>query len=194
MSTQLEHPTDLVEWASDEGPWAAVVLVAGILLYHVVGIWLLYSRFYDKIIEQFGWDRPGAMFGAAVATTAVMWCAWLVVFYLATRRHKAHAIVYGLVGVGTYSLLLITAGRTVCFDPSGKPLKWFADTPDGRVYFSRPGVVPSTGVRLAPYTPEQAAKDGPQNACVPGAFRPAPPLQAGGSSTQKKVDSGHVVQ
>jgi hypothetical protein len=117
----------------------------------------LYSAVGKWATTQLGLDYYESEF-MAVAVSTLMMCfvpgvGWLLVSR--KRRFLNAAVVIG--GYLVVCGLVYTVGRNTFFDQNtGNSLRYYADTPDGRVFSFLPGYDPKWGIERKPYTREAA--------------------------------------
>jgi hypothetical protein len=148
------------------------LIVVATLVYHILGGWFLFHKFNQRALDNYGLDielaQPIALAIGLVALESLP----SFVYFLGKGRQKRKAYASAMLFVGANSFLMLTVGREACFDSSSRPLKWFLDTPEGRIYKSMSRADPRTGESLRQYTVDQARADGPMHACRAGWMSP----------------------
>lgn len=132
----------------------AVFLLFIVLSFFKIGfIFWFFEKVFDWITMRLGFDYYLSLFIAVSATfafaAALPYLAWT--FLLGRKMYYTSAFVIGLTGI--MCLLVYTLGNDIYFDrQTGQPLKWYADTPDGRFMSNSPGYDPKYGIPLHQYT------------------------------------------
>jgi len=125
----------------------------------------VYVSVYAWAHSSIGLDHYPAIAASAVLSGIILLCIPYVIWFFLFGKRRNVAII--LIAGSTALIALIThfAGKDVRFNRStGEAIKYYADTPEGRVTSESPGYDPKYGTPYKPYTPEAAAKEkGPSN-------------------------------
>lgn len=116
-------------------------------------IFWFYERVFDWISIRLGLDYYLALFISLSATAffsaSLPYLAWT--FLLGRRQYTSSLIVIGMAGL--MCLLVYTVGTDIYFDRrTGEPLKYYADTPNGRTFSHTPGYDPKYGIPYKIYS------------------------------------------
>lgn len=112
-----------------------------------------YSDIADWSITTLGWDEPAAvLFASLGAVAAVLIAPYVTAFITFGRYRLLVSSISALAAVGVY-LLITFAGKDVFVDQrTGKPLRWYVETPDGIVFSRVGGYDPKYGLKKNPVT------------------------------------------
>ncbi len=113
----------------------------------------IYSDIFQWATVNLGLDKYLAMTTATLLTTALLfslpWLAWIFLF----GKRRTYAILAISASICVFGLVNHYAGKDVNFDRrNGKPLKYYAMTPEGAIYSFSPGFDPKYGVAYKPLT------------------------------------------
>lgn len=123
-------------------------------------VFWFYDRVFDWVTVRLGFDYYFAQF-IAISMTAIFSAMYPYLMWTwFTNRYKLHTTVSIIVVSGIMCLLVYTVGGDVYFDrQTGLPLKWYADTPEGRTFSNSPGYDKKYGTKLKLYTAEIAQRE-----------------------------------
>ncbi len=118
----------------------------------------LYARTAKWTSRVLGLDYYVArLFAFAVVAVALSVPSSFIWLFGRRKRSRAGLAALGVWGVAC--LLVYTVGSNVYFDRNtGEPLRYYADTPEGRSFSFTPGFDPKYGVPYKPYTREIAER------------------------------------
>ncbi len=123
----------------------------------------IYSAVANWVTVRLGFDYYVAEFTAVVLTALIMMFLPSILWFFISGRSKEKATIATIVGMGIICLLVYTLGQDVYFNrQTGDPLRYYADTPNGRIFSFTKGFDPEYGNEFQPYTREIAneKKDG----------------------------------
>ncbi|OPY74538.1 MAG: hypothetical protein A4E65_03813 [Syntrophorhabdus sp. PtaU1.Bin153] len=124
-------------------------------------VFWFYDRVFDWISARLGFDYYLAHF-VALSMTAIFSSMYpYLMWTFLIGRYKLQTTLAIIAASGIMCLLVYTVGGDVYFDrQTGQPLKWYADTPEGRTFSNSPGYDKKFGIKLKPYTTETAQREG----------------------------------
>jgi len=145
--------------------WILSIVTILIIAYFVLSffriglIFWLYSRIEAWVTVRLGLDYYPAQALTALAIAIVTFFMPSIAWYVLLGRKKIWGfILMAIVQVSAFGMVY-TVGRDVSFDrTTGEPLKYYADTPEGRVFSFTPGFDPKFGLKFELYTREIALK------------------------------------
>jgi hypothetical protein len=128
-------------------------------------VFWFYERIFDWVTIRLGLDYYLALFISLSATvlfsSSFPYLAWTLL--LGRKQYISSLILIGVTGL--MCILVYTIGTNIYFDrKTGEPLKWYADTPNGRFISNSPGFDPKYGIALVQYTRELALKEAQEKA------------------------------
>jgi hypothetical protein len=141
-------------------PWAVLIvliLFSAFLFYRAVMAFGPYIYIKQWVVVRLGLDYYLAEFIAitlsSIASALLPTLAW---FFLLGRYRFIGALIF--IGIsGCVAGLVYTVGQEVYFDrQTGQPLRYYADTPEGRQFSFTPGFHPKYPIEYRPYTKEVA--------------------------------------
>jgi hypothetical protein len=117
--------------------------------------YLLYSTVEDWVVSRLGLDIFPARLLTTILVIALTALLPTLAWYLIIGKKRLYGAL-ALIGIQAgICVLVYTVGRQVCFDRrTGKPLCYFADTPQGRVWSYSSGFDPVSGQPFRLYTRE----------------------------------------
>ena len=120
-------------------------------------VFWFYDRVFDWVSARLSFDYYLAQF-TALSLTAIFSATFPYLFWtFFTGRYQLHTTIAIITASGVMCIMIYTVGSDVYFDrQTGQPLKWCADTPDGKVCSNSPGYDKKFGIRLRPFTTENA--------------------------------------
>lgn len=107
-----------------------------------------------------GLDSYPAVAVSSILTGVILLCIPYAIWFFLFGKKRQNAII--LIAGSTALIAIIThvVGKNVRFDrTTGEAMKFYADTPDGRIVSESPGYDPKYGVKYQPYTPKAAAEE-----------------------------------
>jgi hypothetical protein len=115
--------------------------------------YLFYSTVENWVTSRLGLDYYLAQLFSTVIVLGLTSLLPMLIWYLILGKQKLYGALT-LIGIQTgICLLVYTIGGKVCFDrKTGKPLCYFADTENGRVWSFTPGFEPKSGKPFTLYT------------------------------------------
>ena len=121
--------------------------------------YFLYSSVENWVTSRLGLDFYFARLFSTIIVVVLTAVFPMLVWYLIFGKKRLHGAL-ALIGLQAgICLLVYTVGGNVCFDRrTGKPLCYFADTENGRVWSSTPGFEPVSGKPFKLYTREEEGK------------------------------------
>ncbi len=121
-----------------------------------IGFWL-YSKIDTWATVRLGLDYYAAQLVTTIIVAVVAILLPSFAWYSLLGKQKASGTAAMIGGQALVFLLVYTVGQDVYFDRStGKPLRYYTDTPDGRQFSFTPGFDPKYGIEFKPYTKEIA--------------------------------------
>ena len=112
-----------------------------------------YSRFTQQISERTGLNLYLAKAAAALLALPMVY-GLRSLYSLSSKRRQIGLVLIALTTV-VYNSGLYWATRDANFGlKNGESIRWYAITPEGVKYYSRPGVDPKFGIPLKPVTPD----------------------------------------
>ena len=132
----------------------------------------LYNYFAQWITVHLGLDYYLANFAGVLMAAGLTFILPSILWYLLAGRRKGKAIIAIAGTMGLICILIYTVGNDVYFNrTTGEPLRYFADTPEGRVFSFTPGFDPKYDIEFKSYTREEALKNkNPQQFSSQGAI------------------------
>lgn len=117
--------------------------------------YIFYSAVENWVTSRLGFDFYPARLFATIIVISLTAVFPVLIWYLIFGKQRLHGAL-ALIGIQAgVCLLVYTVGGNVCFDRrTGKPLCYFADTAQGRVWSRSPGFDPASGIRFKLYTRE----------------------------------------
>ncbi len=122
-------------------------------LLHMGAAFGLYAALAKWATVRLGLDYYAANTLAVALTSVILILLPNIPGILLPVRHRLRiaGVVVGI--TAAVGALVYTVGRDVYFDrTTGEPLRYYADTPDGRVFSFTPGFEPRYGIEFKPYT------------------------------------------
>lgn len=149
--------------------WASYLAGALVLTWMVLGvasvvrcgsIFVVYMEAVSWATTSLGLDYYGANLLAVGFTSIAIVIIPYIVAYLALGIRRREATVAALSITVVVFCLVYALGSQVNFDrATGRPIRWYADTPNGRVYSFSPGFDPAFGIQFKPVTIDAVAQD-----------------------------------
>lgn len=143
--------------------WFILAISIVILFFAVLAIlrigfaFTIYTAVANWVTVRLGFDYYVAEFTAVVLTALIMMFLPSILWFFISGRNKEKATIATIFGVGLICLLVYIFGQDVYFNrQTGEPLRYYADTPKGRVYSFTEGYEPQFGIKFEPYTSEIA--------------------------------------
>ena len=139
------------------------VIVGIIMLVSILRVgfaFWLFSYIANWATIRLGLDYYMSEFLAVLLSSAIMYAIPGFGGLVISKRKRlvGNAVVVG--GYLVVCLLVYTVGRNVYFNRvNGEPLRYYADTPDGREFSFTPGFHPRWGLPYRPYTQEVVNKE-----------------------------------
>ena len=113
----------------------------------------LYSHIGQWVTVRLGLDYYAAELLTVALTTAVMFMIPGFGSLIISRRKRLVSAALVIGGYLVMCALVYTVGRNVYFNRvTGEPLRYYADTPQGREFSFTPGFHPRYGIPFKPYT------------------------------------------
>lgn len=120
-------------------------------------VFWLYSTIETWVTVRLGLDYYATQLLTSIIVAVVTFMLPSFAWYLLLGKGKAWGTVAMIGGQALVFLLVYTVGQDVYFDRlTGKPLRFYVDTPDGRQFSFTPGYHPKYGIEYKPYTREVA--------------------------------------
>jgi len=134
---------------------ALMALFALLTLFRLaLGFWI-YAAVEDWVTTRLGLDYYAAQLVTVISVLALNAVFPALAWYLVLGKKKAWGIGVFIAVPAIMFLLVSAVGNNICFDRrSGKPLCYYADTPNGRVWSRTPGYDPNSGTKFNLYTKE----------------------------------------
>lgn len=140
------------------GIFAALAIAALLLLVRFGFYAWVYLTVEEWATVRLGLDYYAAQLAATSVVIAFGALLPTLIWYLVCGRRRALGAATLIGAKALICLLVYTVGSTVCFDRrTGRPLCYYADTPQGRVWSRTPGFEPRTGLPFQLYTREAQA-------------------------------------
>lgn len=136
------------------GVAAAVVLVAvGIVAIRIGLTAWIYAASASWAASRLGLDYYSVEFFATTVSTVFALLLPGLAWFLIAGRRRVLGVSVVLGSLALMWVLVYTVGGDVYFDRrTGEPLRYYADTPRGRVFSFTPGFEPRYGVPFRPFT------------------------------------------
>jgi uncharacterized membrane protein YbhN (UPF0104 family) len=117
--------------------------------------YLFYSAIENWVTRRLGFDYYLAQLAATIIVIGLIAVFPMLAWYLIFGKNRLFGALT-LIGIqAAICILIYTVGANVCFDRrTGKPLCYYADTPQGRVWSYPPGFDPASGKPFKLYTKE----------------------------------------
>jgi uncharacterized membrane protein YbhN (UPF0104 family) len=117
--------------------------------------YLFYSAIENWVTRRLGFDYYLAQLAATIIVIGLIAVFPMLAWYLIFGKNRLFGALT-LIGIqAAICILIYTVGANVCFDRrTGKPLCYYADTPQGRVWSYTPGYDPASGKPFKLYTKE----------------------------------------
>lgn len=138
------------------------IVFVGFVLFSVVRVGLvfgLYAYITSWVTVRLGLDYYIAQLISLILTALATLILPSITWFLISGKRRIEATVAIIGSMALVCVLVYTVGQDVYFDrQTGNPLRYYADTPEGRRFSFTPGFEPKSGIEFKPYTRDVANK------------------------------------
>lgn len=146
----------IIKWTSA----AVSVLIVLFFIFHIMRVGLsfwLYGTLARLVTTYLGLDYYMAQFVAIVLSICLTLAIPYILWFVLLGRKKWVVVFIVITITGAITILMYTVGYKVYFDrTTGKPLRYYADTPNGRHFSFTKGFDITYGIKFEPYTSDVA--------------------------------------